>query len=132
MRRAAAAALIAAASVLGLAACYSPMPISLFSEPQDEDDLVPAAILYDTINPDSVRHLADTDGWRYFAAFSQDGYCVIVIEIATAASSSGCSSILPAHVGGLGPSVQLVPDDYSAHDADGWEILTPNLLIQRN
>jgi hypothetical protein len=133
MRRAAKVALIAAASVLGLAACNGPMPISVFSEPQENEDLVPhASSLSNSINHESVRHLVDSDGWRYFAAISAEGYCLIVFEVATAASSSSCSSGLPAYGGGLGPNVQLVPDNYSHHDGDGWTTLTPNLLIQRN
>jgi hypothetical protein len=130
MRRAATAALIAAASALALAACNGPIDISLFSEPQDDDDVVRSAILSDSINTDSVRHLADTDTHRYFAAISADGYCLIVIEDATGNSSSGCSPRLPVATGGIGPSVQLVPDNYFAHESDGWTTVTPNLLIQ--
>ncbi|WP_167138870.1 hypothetical protein [Diaminobutyricimonas sp. TR449] len=129
MRRAAAAALIAAVSVLGLAACSGPLEISLFSDPQDDTDRsVDLDVLSDSINLDSVRHLADADGLRYFAAISSDGYCVFVVDPGIG-SAGGCSQTLPASVAGQGKSVQLVPDNYSAHDGDGWRELTPNLLI---
>jgi hypothetical protein len=131
MRRSVIAALIAAASVLGLAACSGPLEISVFSEPQGDDDvLVNDGVLLDYINPESVRHLADAEGFQFFAAISKRGYCLIVVEEVRHGAASSCSPTLPVYHSGMGPSATLVADDYADHDADGWETLTPNLLIQ--
>ncbi|WP_157156775.1 hypothetical protein [Diaminobutyricimonas sp. LJ205] len=132
MRRAAAAALIGAASVLGLAACDSPMPISLFSEPQDADDV--PTLEFTDVRDSTTRHLADHDGWSFFAAIGQHGgYCVIATRPDGEGSSMGCSDNLPVGIGisGAGTMVELVPDGFVENPPDGWTALSPNLMIGR-
>jgi hypothetical protein len=137
MRGAATAALIAAASVLGLAACTGPIELSVFTREQTDADRLPDPDLFaESIHVESTRHLIDDDGWQYYAAMGENtGYCLIAINsVRVGEAFSSCSPTLPVGVGfgGVdgGLNIEMVPDGYSGHSRDGWDTLGPNLLIQ--
>ncbi|WP_167041083.1 hypothetical protein [Salinibacterium sp. ZJ454] len=136
MRGAAAVALIAAASVLGLAGCSSPSPVSALDRAQSETDVLAQFSQLESLDVDSVRHLADTAtdaGQRkYFVGRDEDGgYMLIAVGTEPTDLSTGGSRSLPFQLGlADGTIVQLVPNGLSDIPADGWTAVAPNLLIK--
>jgi hypothetical protein len=135
MRSAALTASIAAASVLGLAACSTPQDLALFRQQQTDADRLPdGADRPGGIDEDTTRFLAEADGFNIYAARDEEGStCVVVVDAVDPAQiSASCSpgGVLEV-TGGGSPHVKLVVDGPAQSvPGDGWSRLAPNLLIK--
>lgn len=91
------------------------------------------------ITADSVRLLAEENGYAFYAAFpanrAGDRVCLVLDELKTDQAHAGCGdipSVEPIELGIPGVRAKLVVDDYDASKelAEGWRQPHQNLLVR--
>ena len=133
------ATLAAGVVLLALAGCAGATSgISALQVPAGPDDKLVGGAEVLRVAPGSVRLLADTGDFAFYAAVpdnpAERGVCVIIVEVEASGASSGCGGTgrEPVELGTAGVWAKLVQDNYDAGKdlAEGWEQLHPNLLVR--
>jgi hypothetical protein len=125
------AAVIAFAAVFVLAGCTT-LGIPEFDREQLESDKLDLPSRYADYDQDSIRWLAEYDGFDFYAAKSADGTCLILVRDGDVENSfSGCTAGPELGLSGRDyPTIHLYVDSPPPGVPAGTTALTPNLYVR--
>lgn len=118
--------------------------VGALSEPQDDEDQLPAAFYAEGTVPvteDSIRLLADYDGVRYYVGLKAepDDVCLMAYK-SDSLWGTFCSDSLPFEIGMMGGTVRaqlIIPggtplmDAYESPTSQEWHLVTENLVVEK-
>jgi hypothetical protein len=130
-----------AVSALGTSACSGGDGIAALDREATSEDQLPAYVVIEDLEVDSVRKAAESEGFTYFLARADDaGTCLIRIRDADESSyMAGCGKgtghVTTTSLPGTkdGPTdMALVTDGYATDDLEesGWTKIQDNILVQ--
>lgn len=130
--------LVISAVSLAITSCGSGGPVEALGSPKGEADSLGSTPVPESIDEDTIRHLADFEGISYFVAepLSNNGTSAcLVAERSAEPAQYACGSIVATQ-----PGVKLETDTFSAillpdaYELDaswgGWERIASNLAVQ--